>query len=211
MPPSTNSAKIAGVILAAGKASRFGSDKRLANFNSSHTLLTKSIELLAECCDDVFIVLKPSDREKIHTLFGEFLNEEKVHAIYSESSALGMGSSLSDAIHYLEVFEKKRHEEYAGILLGLADMPYIKLSSIEAVLASKSAKKISLPYTKLDNNKKKMGHPVWFDRYWFEKLKKLEGDKGGKSIITKNPHALIEVFVEDGGILRDVDEPSDLI
>jgi len=211
MSPITNAVKTAGVILAAGKASRFGSDKRLAKFDSSHTLLTKSIELFTECCDEVFVVFKPADQENIQALLGNFLGKKEVHAIYAESSALGMGSSLSDAVTFLEKFEKKQHKQFSGILLGLADMPYIKLSSMEAVLASKFAKKITVPYIKQDKNEKKMGHPVWFDRYWFEKLKMLQGDRGGKSIITKNLQSLNEVLLDDAGILRDVDEPSDLI
>lgn len=211
MLSSANVAKTAGVILAAGKASRFGSDKRLAKLDSSHTLLSKSIELFTECCDEVFVVFKPADQEAISTLLGKFLGNQKVHLIYSESSVLGMGSSLSDAVSFLETFEKKQHEQFAGMLLGLADMPYIKLSSMEAVLASKSAKKITVPYIKENNNDKKMGHPVWFDRYWFDELKVLRGDKGGKSIITKNLQSINEVLLEDAGILRDVDEPDDLI
>ncbi len=210
MSSADSAMKTAGVILAARKASRFGSDKRLAKFDDSHTLLTRTTDLFLQCCDDVFVVLKPSDKENEQLLFAKLEEKVNLHFVYSDGSAQGMGSSLSDAITFLDVFEAKYNQKFTGVLLGLADMPFIRLTTMKKILASKSAKRIIVPSVFNEEGVKKLGHPVWFGRLWFDQLKLLRGDRGGRSIISENPQAVTELPVKDAGILRDIDEPSDL-
>jgi molybdenum cofactor cytidylyltransferase len=56
----------------------------------------------------------------------------------------------------------------------------------------------------------KRGHPVGFSRKYGSLLAALDGDEGARSIIAARQFALCLVDVEDPGVLRDVDRPSDL-
>jgi molybdenum cofactor cytidylyltransferase len=53
------------------------------------------------------------------------------------------------------------------------------------------------------------GNPVLFDRSVFPEIMKISGDASARSVIEKNRHSLLEVTVEDAGVLVDVDTPSD--
>jgi len=50
---------IAGIILAGGRSSRFGSDKLLVPYHGS-SLLHRAIERVGEVSDDVFVVMSPA-------------------------------------------------------------------------------------------------------------------------------------------------------
>ena len=56
----------------------------------------------------------------------------------------------------------------------------------------------------------KRGHPVGFSRKYGALLAALGGDEGARSIVAARPSALRLVDVDDPGVLRDVDRPSDL-
>ena len=54
------------------------------------------------------------------------------------------------------------------------------------------------------------GNPVAFGKKYFNQLRQLQGDSGGKSIIANNPESIIRLAVEDAGIVQDIDTPGDL-
>jgi molybdenum cofactor cytidylyltransferase len=54
------------------------------------------------------------------------------------------------------------------------------------------------------------GHPVGFARRFFEELSALRGDAGAREILRKHPDSIALYDVDDRGVLRDIDEPSDL-
>jgi molybdenum cofactor cytidylyltransferase len=201
--------RLAGVVLAAGRSSRFGSDKRQAEFDERHTLLTKSISLIEPCCDQVFVVTRPSDKECVQHLLGYWRNHPNVSPICASDADRGMGNSLAAAVTHLRQVEAQNGRPYSGLVLALADMPYIEPGTVRQVVAAHSIDNIVVPCYEY-GSAKRWGHPVVFGRRWFELLMQLEGDRGGKSIIVGNPSAVEEVAVNDPGILRDVDQPEHL-
>ena len=55
------------------------------------------------------------------------------------------------------------------------------------------------------------GHPVIFSSVYFQELTQLTGDNGAKPIITAHKDRVTRITVEDQGILKDVDRPSDIV
>jgi molybdenum cofactor cytidylyltransferase len=94
----------------------------------------------------------------------------------------------------------------AGWLVALGDMPFLKPSSIRAVLQhlEQGASIVTPVY---DGRR---GHPVGFSSRWRQDLLTLTGNQGGVSIIRRYPCSLELVPCTDPGVLRDVDLPSDL-
>jgi len=54
------------------------------------------------------------------------------------------------------------------------------------------------------------GNPVLFDRSVFQELEGISGDVGAKTVVKENAAKVLEVEVDDEGVLRDIDTPSDL-
>ena len=201
--PSTPS--IAALILAAGKGKRFGSDKRLATLNHSpNSLLQQSLNLPLSLQIPTAVVLRPEDQQQLAKLLGAHLSNPLLSPIYSSKSEQGMAYSLAAGIHQLLT------QNYDGVLILLGDMPWIKPSTLNELIQHYQPGKIIVPTYQSSSEKVRSGHPVFFTRYWFKQLEKLEGDEGAKKLLNANTQDIILVDVNDRGILRDVDQPNDL-
>jgi molybdenum cofactor cytidylyltransferase len=86
----------------------------------------------------------------------------------------------------------------------LGDMPFILPSSIENVLAGMRSDSVSVPVQDGE-----YGHPVGFGRDFAAGLMALSGDRGAKPLFAKG--RVVEVAVDDPGVLWDVDVPEKLV
>ncbi|CAI8965770.1 molybdenum cofactor cytidylyltransferase [Pseudomonas frederiksbergensis] len=93
---------------------------------------------------------------------------------------------------------------HGGWLIMLGDMPFILPSSIEQVVAAIADDTISVPV-----HEGQYGHPVGFGRSFGPGLMALTGDQGAKSLFAQA--RVVEVAVEDPGVLWDVDIPERLV
>lgn len=201
---------LAGIVLAAGRSSRFGSDKRFASFDQHDTLLSKSISIIEPCCHRIIVVTRPADAGQEQVLLARWWGHPKVAARRATDSDLGMGHSIANAIAHLGEIEKQQEQGFSGLVLMLADMPYIQPDTVTKIVAAHSMDNIVVPCYEYTQSKRR-GHPVVFGRRWFDRLQRLEGDRGGRSVIVGNPSAVVEVAVDDPGILHDVDQPTQLL
>ena len=55
---------------------------------------------------------------------------------------------------------------------------------------------------------RRRGNPVLWPRHTFDALCALDGDRGGKALLARDPGAVLEVAVDDAGTLLDVDTPG---
>jgi molybdenum cofactor cytidylyltransferase len=91
-----------------------------------------------------------------------------------------------------------------GYLVALADMPFVRPSTIAAVrdaLASGAA--LVAPYFRA-----RRGHPVGISGTFFDDLLACKGDEGAKQLFARNE--VRKVAVGDPGVIRDIDTPADL-
>lgn len=180
------------VVLAAGSATRFGSDKRLASIDGK-AMLHRSLEPYLKVIDQVCIVVRPNDDIGQHI-------PRNVRAIEAPSAHLGMGHSLATAANELK--------GVPWILVGLADMPWINSKTIRLVKARLESESNAIVRPTLQ---KEPGHPVGFTGNFLSSLSKLQGDAGAKYVVRENSEQVIDIEVNDAGILRDVDRPEQLI
>jgi molybdenum cofactor cytidylyltransferase len=96
--------------------------------------------------------------------------------------------------------------EAAGWVIALADMPWIAPATV-ATIATRIAAGAAICAPVRAGRR---GHPVGFDRRYRDALMRLTGDQGARSVIAAHRDALLEIAVDDPGILRDVDRPEDL-
>ncbi|WP_285420737.1 nucleotidyltransferase family protein [Pseudomonas sp. efr-133-TYG-5] len=91
-----------------------------------------------------------------------------------------------------------------GWLIVLGDMPFILPSSIERVAAAMADDAVSVPVQAGE-----YGHPVGFGRSFGPQLQALSGDRGARPLFKQG--RVIEVVVDDPGVLWDIDVPSALV
>ena len=126
-----------------------------------------------------------------------FAAEGADHSI-CERAAEGMGFSLACAV--------AATREASGWLVALGDMPKVQASTMQAVLrALESGASIVIPC-----HEGRRGHPVGFSAEHRAALLALTGDEGARRVVGANAESVLELAVDDPGVLADVDTPEDL-
>ena len=181
---------IVGLLLAAGSASRFGSDKLRHPLPHGVPIAVQALRHLAAELGEVVAVVKPGD----DGLFGS----EACKVVVCERAHEGMGASLACAV--------RAAGKRAGYIVALADMPYIRRTSIAAVRqALERGAALAAPYWRT-----RRGHPVGISGQFYEQLIALGGDEGAKKILGEHARELVKIPIGDPGVVRDIDTPADL-
>jgi molybdenum cofactor cytidylyltransferase len=121
-----------------------------------------------------------------------------------ERAGEGMGATLAQAVEKLPTPE-------VGYLIGLADMPHVKPSTIASVVR-RLLRDEDAPTVVAPSFDGKRGNPVAFSRHYRDALLQLGGDQGARSVVASASESgsLSIIDVDDQGILRDIDVPADL-
>lgn len=185
--------KVVGLMLAAGRASRFGSDKRRARLANGYTLLEASLANAAAAFDELLLVLRTGDD------LGDLRLPPQVRVIHTPLAERGLGASLAAGAAAVSTHPA----EALAVLLG--DMPWLRPDTCTRLIAEASFDSIVQPY-----HEGRPGHPVLFGRQYWPALCELDGDEGARNLIRQHAarHKLVDV--DDSGILLDIDRPADL-
>jgi len=181
---------IVGILLAAGRSRRFGSDKRLQPLADGRPMVLTAARNLVAACPRSLVVIRPDD-----TALAGLLAEAGMATVVCQAAEQGMGHSLAAGV--------AASAEAGGWLVALADMPYIRPTSYRAVRdAMKGGATLARPF-----HDGLPGHPVGFSAEHLDALLALTGDQGGKAILDAHRAALVNCPVLDPGVLKDVDLP----
>ena len=189
--------KIDAILLAAGSSSRFGSDKRLYEING-RPMLQQAISAIVDAVNSVIVVMKQNDCDALPRLLGGFLADCRIRPLLLEYPEAGIGSNIAYATRTLS-------GNSDGVLVMLADMPYVQSQTAQAVVDNFDAGKIVVPVCVDSDGQEKQGHPVFFARQFFEELAALNGDTGARAVLRDNTQSITYVSVVDRGILQDID------
>jgi molybdenum cofactor cytidylyltransferase len=191
-------ASIRGILLAAGYSTRFGSNKLLQPLPAGSPdagvpiALAAARHLVAALPDCVAVVRPRAQR------LGKMLRDAGCNTVVCKNAAEGMGTSLAAGV--------RAAADAHGWVVALADMPYIRPETIRAVArALEEGAVIAAPAYRGER-----GHPVGFARRFLDELSVLRGDAGAREILKEHPGWVTLYDVDDAGVLRDIDEPSDL-
>jgi len=185
--------RIVGLLLAAGSASRFGSDKLLHRLPHGIPLAVQAARHLREEIAMVYAVVSARAGE-----LAVLLQAEGCAVSVCPHAEEGMGASLVCAVRAAGAAD--------GYLIALADMPFVRPSSIGAVRdALIAGAALAAPYWHA-----RRGHPVGVAGRFRGELEALGGDEGARRILAAHEAELVKVPVGDPGVIRDIDRPADL-
>ena len=184
---------IVGLLLAAGSATRFGSDKLQHALPHGVSIAVQSARHLKSELGRVIAVVRPDSDQLISNL-----TAEGCEVVVCENAAEGMGASLACAA--------RTAGEADGYLIALADMPFLRRTTIAAVRdALAGGAPLVAPYFRA-----RRGHPVGLSHEFFHQLITLRGDEGAKRLLAAHEKQMVKIPVGDPGALRDIDRPEDL-
>jgi molybdenum cofactor cytidylyltransferase len=181
---------IAGILLAAGRSSRFGRQKLLEPFRGE-PLVRRSARHFIESGLSPVIAVVPGQADVLDALSGLpliLIENRQPELGISHSIGLGLGALPSTS---------------AAALIGVADQPFLTPAALLTVARAFSAGLIAA--SRYGDHR---GNPAVFDRSFFPDLLTLKGDRGGLSVIEAHAELVVDVELSPAMGL-DVDRPED--
>jgi len=185
--------RFVGLLLAAGSATRFGSDKLQHALPHGVAIAVQAARHLKSGVSRVVAVVRPGSAQTARALAAE-----GCEVVVCDRAAEGMGASLACAARAAGAAD--------GYLVALGDMPFVRPSTIAAVREALAVGALlAAPYWRA-----RRGHPVGFAGSLRAELEALAGDEGAKRVLAAHEARLVKVPVGDPGAIRDIDRASDL-
>jgi len=190
---------VCAIVLAAGASTRFGGQKLLAKVSpdtpngSSQSILALTLDKFQSVFNTLHVVVPPND-----TQIEALVLKKGALAIHSQNADQGMSQSLMAGVRAVS--------PETGWLIGLGDMPFLSVNTLQELAAELTTDNIVVPETRHG-----VGNPVAFGKTFADELLQLNGDRGAKCLVQRHPEKLKRVKTDDTGVHADIDTYDDLI
>lgn len=192
-----DNARVGAVVLAAGRSTRMGEPKQLLRIGG-HLALGRVLETVRAAGVDEIVLVLGFAAEEIQKRIDPALFEG-VQAVLNQQFADGMAGSLRAGLSSLSA-------DTDAALIALADQPLVRSSTMKRIVAEyrASTAEIVIPFYKGQR-----GNPVLLGRGIFAEAMKLHGDIGCRALFAGRAQEILELEVDDPGILQDMDTRDD--
>jgi molybdenum cofactor cytidylyltransferase len=187
--------RIAAVVLAAGRASRMGSNKLVAELDGE-PIVRRSVRAVLGSQARPIVVVTGHEAEAVSGALAGL----DVRLVHNPAFADGMSTSLRVGLAAVG--------PASAALICLGDMPRLGPQHLDALIAAYRAgdpAQIVVPTCD-----RKRGNPVLWPRQYFAEIGALTGDVGARALIDRHADNLQLVAIDDPAILVDVDTPAAL-
>jgi molybdenum cofactor cytidylyltransferase len=192
--------RVVGILLAAGRSERFGSDKLVAPLPHSSGDVERGTPIGVAACrhliaavPETIAVVRPGD-----DALSKLLGNTGARVVECAKAEVGMGASLACGV--------QSAADADGWIVALADMPWIESATIAAIVSAlERGAEIVAPIFKGQR-----GHPVGFARKHYAALAELTADEGARAIIRSNHATVLLEATNDMGVVQDIDSPNDI-
>ena len=184
---------IQGILLAAGSSQRFGRNKLLHPLADGAPMAVAAARTLINAMSNVSAVVRREDVSLMTQLAAEGLDVK-----VCKEAHRGMGASLACGV--------RSTRQADAWLIALADMPYIRTATIVSVYeALREGVPLVAPV-----HEGKRGHPVGIGSMFRDHLLSLRDDFGARKLLNRYNKRLVQIQVDDPGVLEDIDIPADI-
>jgi molybdenum cofactor cytidylyltransferase len=184
--------QIGGIILAAGRSSRFGEPKQLLLWKGELLIRHVATTALKAGLSPVVVVVGSSGVE-----VEAVINDLPVRIVNNKDWMTGISSSIKVGITALP-------KEIGGAVFLQVDQPHIPTLLIKSLIEAHQITLNPIIAPQIDGQR---GNPVFFDACTFLKLLSLEGDAGGRVLFGQFPVQWLTWH--DSNLLMDIDSPED--
>lgn len=186
---------IAAVVLAAGRASRMGSNKLIAELDGE-PIVRRTVRAVLGSRARPVIVVTGHEAEAVRAALAGL----DVQFAHNPDFALGMSTSLRVGVAAAGAV--------AGALICLGDMPKLEARHLDTVIdAYRSGDPDEIIVPTCD---RKRGNPVLWPQSYFAEIAELTGDVGARALIDRHAEQVRLLAIDDPAILVDVDTPAAL-
>lgn len=184
------SRQVAGIVLAAGGSSRFGSPKQLLPWRET-TVLNSVIFTALETGLKPVIVVLGANADQIEPGLPE-------GCVIMRNAAWSTGQSSSLQLGLTQI-----PEDVDGALILLGDQPQANPHYCSSIIQrGLETGKITIPY--VDDRR---ANPVYFPKHTLQGLARITGDQGGRAIFSEFQVELLPWL--DDCMALDIDTPED--
>jgi len=185
---------ITAIVLAAGKSERIGRPKPLLPTRDGTPFLTAILEIMTGTAVDEVRVVVGHEAEQDNDL-GGLVRHVIVH---NREFERGMLSSVQAGIRALP-------HGTSAFLLWPVDQPLVRADTVDRII--EAWKREHAPVV-VPVYRGKRGHPTLFSAKLSQELLHAPESEGARAVVHAHEKALVEVEVDDLGILTDIDTPQ---
>jgi molybdenum cofactor cytidylyltransferase len=186
---------IAAVVLAAGRATRFGSPKQLARVGD-RALVQHAVDAAAGGGVDEVVVVLGHEADRIER---ELSLPPNARVVINTSYAEGQSTSLRAGIAAIP-------DEADGAVILLADQPGVTAADVDAVIRAHASSGAPVVRARFRGTP---GHPILISRALFPEVGRTTGDAGARDVVRGHAGEVVHVEI-DRDPPHDVDSPEDL-
>lgn len=186
---------IAGVILAAGRSTRMGRSKALLSASATETFVARQLTTMREAGIRAIVVGRLDD-QPLRTEI------DRCGATYVVNPNADAGGQLSSLLAGLAAVDGPH---LRGVMMVPVDAPLVTPATIVALVAAfeTTGGPIVRP-----RHQGRHGHPVIFSRAVFDDLRRANPGEGAKAVLRAHAAGIVNVDVDDPGVLADLDTPE---
>ena len=188
----------AGIILAAGAATRFGQPKQLLRLKDKYLIEWVLEAALNSRLSRIVLVLGYAHQEILQAL-NKKAQHSKLHIEVNPIYKKGQSHSLRIGLAALK-------NDFPAVIFLLGDQPMLNSATINTLLERfwSAAKDICVPTYRGQRKT-----PAIFSRRFYSHLMAIKGDMGARQLIDDNPEQVLTVEIDDPLCFFDIDTPQD--
>ena len=173
-------ARVAALVLAAGKSSRMGGPNKLLSRIDGRPLVAHVVDaaLASRAASVTLVTGHMADR------VAEAVAGRAVACVHNPDYAEGMSTSLRAGLAAIP-------NEAEAVIVLLADMPRVTAAMIDQLIGAYDPARGALIIVPTFEGRR--GNPVLWSRRFFPDLDRISGDIGARNVIAAYPEAVVEV------------------
>ena len=192
-PVAMSELPVIALVLAAGRAKRFGRTKQLEAIDGI-PLVRRVVDIARQACRDNVVLVAGHDWQSVAAAAGDAAR----FLVLNDRFEDGLGTSLATAV-------RATSKAAGALLVLLADQPLITVRHMQDLIDAWRCHSDDIVATRYADTE---GPPVIFPPAAFADLAALTGDRGAKAVIRSGRYPVRTIHLEEAA--ADIDTPDDL-